>query len=100
MKRVEIKPFIVTADSTTGGSKVTEFYSEEATARTQADYLHNHPGFMNAALQGPAYAGPKAAMTIHDQRVGAWMAAALDDRKVCPSMKYDINLWMDSKEWV
>lgn len=41
-----------------------------------------------------------ATATAEDQLVGAWMAAALDDHTVCPSMKYDINRWMDSKEWV
>lgn len=40
-----------------------------------------------------------AVATEDDKLVGAWMAAALDDRKVCPSMKFDINCWMDSKEW-
>jgi hypothetical protein len=34
-----------------------------------------------------------------DLLVGGWMAAALDDHKVCPSMKYDINRWLDSKDW-
>lgn len=100
MKRVEVMSFIVTADSTTGGSSITEYYAVLEDAKKQADYLHNHPGFMNATLTGPAYAGPKDRMTHHDQLVGAWMAAALDDRKVCPSMKFDLNLWMDSKEWV
>jgi hypothetical protein len=41
-----------------------------------------------------------AVATAEDQLVGAWMAAALDDHMVCPSMKYDINRWIDSKEWV
>lgn len=41
-----------------------------------------------------------AVATPEDDLVGAWMAAALEDNKVCPSMKYDINRWMDSKEWV
>lgn len=40
-----------------------------------------------------------AIATEEDKLVGEWMAAALDDRKVCPSMKFDINRWMDSKEW-
>jgi hypothetical protein len=38
--------------------------------------------------------------TAEDHLVGAWMAAALEDHLVCPSMKYDINRWLDSKEWV
>jgi hypothetical protein len=40
-----------------------------------------------------------AVATEEDKLVGAWMAAALEDHKVCPSMKFDINRWMDSKEW-
>lgn len=43
---------------------------------------------------------PKTAQsTAEDVAIGAWHAAALDDHKVCPSMKYDINAWLDSKEW-
>jgi hypothetical protein len=38
--------------------------------------------------------------TEEDKLVGAWMAAALEDPLVSPVMKYDINLWLDSKEWV
>ncbi|QBJ04505.1 hypothetical protein HOV23_gp068 [Pseudomonas phage Lana] len=41
-----------------------------------------------------------AVATPEDAFVGKWMAEALDDPKVLPSMKYDINRWMDSKEWV
>lgn len=41
-----------------------------------------------------------AVATPEDAFVGTWMAEALDDPKVLPSMKYDINRWMDSKEWV
>lgn len=40
-----------------------------------------------------------AQATAEDCAIGAWHAAALDDHKVCPSMKYDINAWLDSKEW-
>ena len=40
-----------------------------------------------------------ATATKEDALVGDWMAAALDDHKVSPSMKYDINRWMDSKDW-
>lgn len=37
--------------------------------------------------------------TEQDIKLGEWMCAALDDRKVSPCMKLDINRWMDSKEW-
>jgi hypothetical protein len=41
-----------------------------------------------------------AIATPEDHYVGTWMAEALEDPKMPPSMKYDINRWMDSKEWV
>lgn len=37
--------------------------------------------------------------TEEDIKMGEWLCAALDDRKVSPCMKLDINRWMDSKEW-
>lgn len=37
--------------------------------------------------------------TEQDIKVGEWLCAALEDRKVSPCMKLDINRWMDSKEW-
>lgn len=40
-----------------------------------------------------------AVATPEDTLVGAWMAAALEDHTVSPVMKYDINRWLDSKEW-
>lgn len=42
---------------------------------------------------------PTAVATPEDSLVGAWMAAALEDHTVSPVMKYDINRWLDSKEW-
>lgn len=41
-----------------------------------------------------------AVATPEDHLVGAWMAEALEDPKVLPSMKFDLNIWMDSKEWL
>lgn len=41
-----------------------------------------------------------ATSTPEDSLMGKWAAEALDDPKISPSMKYDINRWMDSKEWV
>lgn len=41
-----------------------------------------------------------AIATPEDHYVGSWMAGALEDHLVSPSMKYDINRWMDSKEWI
>lgn len=41
-----------------------------------------------------------AVSTPEDSLIGKWAADALDDPKIPPSMKYDINRWMDSKEWV
>lgn len=41
-----------------------------------------------------------AVATKEDALIGAWAALALEDHRIAPSMKYDINRWMDSKEWV
>lgn len=46
-------------------------------------------GFRSRAVQA----------TAEDIILGAWLSAALSDPSTCPSMKYDINLWFDSKEW-
>lgn len=40
-----------------------------------------------------------AKATPEDAFVGDWMALALEDIRILPSMKYDINRWMDSKDW-
>lgn len=37
--------------------------------------------------------------TEADHRLGSWMAGYLEDPKVPPSVKFDINCWMDSREW-
>lgn len=40
-----------------------------------------------------------AKATKEDALIGAWVAEALDNHLVLPSMKYDINRWIDSKDW-
>lgn len=40
-----------------------------------------------------------ARATPEDALIGAWVAEALDNHLVLPSMKYDINRWIDSKDW-
>lgn len=42
---------------------------------------------------------PTAIATPQDYLIGGWAALALEDHKILPSMKYDINRWMDSKDW-
>lgn len=42
---------------------------------------------------------PTAVATKQDYLLGDWAALALEDHKLLPSMKYDINRWMDSKDW-
>lgn len=42
---------------------------------------------------------PTAVATPQDHLIGGWAALALEDHKILPSMKYDINRWMDSKDW-
>lgn len=37
-------------------------------------------------------------MTPEEQRIGAWLSAALDDPHVCEDMKRDITAWMDACE--
>jgi hypothetical protein len=38
--------------------------------------------------------------TIHDDRLGYWLSAALDDKNVCGKMKIDIRRWFDSLDYV
>lgn len=40
-----------------------------------------------------------AKATKEDALIGVWVAEALDNHLVLPSMKYDINRWLDSKDW-
>lgn len=40
-----------------------------------------------------------AKATPEDALIGTWVAEALDNHLVLPSMKYDINRWIDSKDW-
>lgn len=41
-----------------------------------------------------------AIATPEDALIGDWMALALEDHLIKPSMKYDLNRWLDSKEWI
>lgn len=58
--------------------------------------INGHPAVKVEAI---GFRPITAKATAEDCAIGAWHAAALDDHKVCPSMKYDINAWLDSKEW-
>jgi hypothetical protein len=98
-KVIATPEWTVTAQCTNGAvDKVWEFETEQE-ARGYADWAHNSPGFMNVELTGPVYSGPRHYPTAADEQVGGWLAAALEDRKVSPCMKLDINRWMDSKAW-
>lgn len=90
----------VTADLTNGNKPgYDQEHPSEKLARADADWLHSSPGFMNAEIHGPEFDGTKTEVSPEDERIGAWLAAALEDRKVSPCMKFDINRWLDSKEW-
>lgn len=41
-----------------------------------------------------------ARSTPEDELLGEFLAEMLESRQVLPSVKFDINRWMDSKEWV
>lgn len=100
VKKPIIKPYLVTAEKTTGDfGRIEERYATEEEARKQADYLHTHPGAMNVELEGPPVTRILTPVSPQDQNLGAWLAAALEDRKVSPTMKFDINAWLDSKDW-
>lgn len=58
--------------------------------------VNGHPAVKVEAI---GFRGMTAKPTAEDILIGAWHAAALSDHKVCPSMKYDINAWIDSKDW-
>lgn len=76
-----------------------EFYCEQA-ARRHAAWWHNHPGIMDVVLIPPTLpAGKRYIPTAQDRSVSDFLAAALEDGKVCPVVKYDIGLWLDSKAW-
>jgi len=40
-----------------------------------------------------------AVATPEDHLLGEFLAEALEDHKTSPCVKFDINRWMDSKEW-
>ena len=89
----------------TGGRKVFESAPNIAEAcnvaaswnAVAANHKINRTPVRKAEVVGIRYI--TAVATPEDVAIGAWHAAALEDPKVCPSMKYDINRWMDSKEW-
>ena len=89
----------------TGGRKVFESAPNIAEAcnvaaswnAVAANHKINRSPVRKAEVVGIRYI--TAVATPEDIAIGAWHAAALEDPKVCPSMKYDINRWMDSKEW-
>lgn len=58
--------------------------------------INGHPAVKVEAI---GFRPITAKATAEDCAIGEWHAACLDDHKVCPSMKYDINAWLDSKEW-
>lgn len=93
----------VTAKEVSGAALHPATFLEERQARNHADWWHNHPGIVDVELHAPEE--PTAALvkryipTAEDTQVGEWLAAALDDPKVCPTMKFDINRWLDSKAW-
>ncbi|QYW06520.1 hypothetical protein uan_108 [Pseudomonas phage UAntarctica] len=91
----------ITADNVNGSQPgLTSFHAKEGPARREADWLHAQPGLTRVVLEGPKIVREVAYHpTPEDVRLGAWLSAALDDPKVSPCMKYDINLWMDSKHW-
>lgn len=93
----------VTAKEVSGTPLHPATFLDEVQARNHADWWHNHPGIVDVELHGPTQQGGGMRLcyvpTAEDEKIGGWLAAALEDSKVCPSMKYDINRWMDSKAW-
>lgn len=104
-KNVEItEPFGVIVTYKGGRRKVEycDTYAEavDAAASMQGVIdnrkINRHPAVKVEAI---GFRPITAKAAAEDCAIGAWHAAALDDHKVCPSMKYDINAWLDSKEW-
>lgn len=80
-----------------------EFFCEEA-ARKHAAWWHRHPGIMDVTLIPPPAENngelvKRYIPTKEDRSVSDFLAAALEDGKVCPVVKHDIGLWLDSKAW-
>lgn len=90
----------VTAKEVSGAALHPASFLDEEQARGHADWWHNHPGIVDVQIHDP-HGKPRMGVvpTAQDEKIGSWLAAALDDAKVCPSMKLDINRWMDSKAW-
>ena len=89
--------------SEVAGAPLQATFFEEDQARRHADWWFNHPGIVGVELVAPKVEQPAQVRryipTADDEKIGAWLAAALDDPKVCPTMKFDINCWLDSKAW-
>lgn len=55
-------------------------------------------GIRSARITGQTIKTAKS--TPEDSLLGEFLAECLESKKVLPSVKFDINRWMDSKEWV
>lgn len=90
----------VTADNVNGSKPGhTEIHHTLEMAKVNADWLNRQPGLTRVEIEVPKRTAPLTYPTPEDIEMGAWLAAALEDPKVSPCMKYDINVWMDSKAW-
>lgn len=104
-KNVEItEPFgvIVTYKNKTRKAEYCKTWAEAVNAAASMQRVINNRkvnGHPAVKVEAIGFRPKTAQATAEDGAIGAWHAAALDDHKVCPSMKYDINAWLDSKEW-
>lgn len=104
-KNVEItEPFgvIVTYKNKTRKAEYCKTWAEAVNAAASMQRVINNRkvnGHPAVKVEAIGFRPKTAQATAEDVAIGAWHAAALDDHKVCPSMKYDINAWLDSKEW-
>ncbi len=81
------------------GAVYEDSFVDEAVALKHSIWRHQHPGIVDVEVKGPAYSGTRHLPTEADIAVGQAMVDVLEARKVCPTVKYKIGLWMDSKAW-
>ena len=96
------KLWTVKASEVAGSPLEATFFDEEQ-ARKHAEWWFSHPGIVGVELLAPVVEQPALVKryipSAEDEKMGGWLAAALDDPKVCPTMKFDINRWLDSRAW-
>lgn len=77
-----------------------EYFGTEDQTRARAKKVHKWPNTVDVEMRSYPYDGVKAEPSTQDIKMGARLAAILDDPGACPTLKFDITNWLDSKDWL